>query len=107
METSYTPCMGYEKLTVTNAVKQLTVTKYKAQLDALPDLLKTAKTAVITSETDSIRYTFDGTDPVAATTGHLLLAGSVLTVHGYANIAKLKMIRVTADATIHVSYFGG
>jgi hypothetical protein len=108
METSYAPTLGYETLTVSNSVKQLTSTKYKTRLDSVPDLLKTAKSALITVEAADLRFTTDGTAPVASTTGHFIPAGVSFVINGYQNIAALQMIRNAAvDATIHVTYYGG
>jgi hypothetical protein len=69
--------------------------------------LTSARCAFITVEaTNGLRYTFDGTDPVASTTGHLLAGGGSITIYGYSNIKKLKMIRDGGtDAAIKVSYF--
>jgi hypothetical protein len=108
MDTPYTPCIGYEAITVSTVVIQLTAAQYKQQRTNAPDLLKTAKSVLITTETADIRITFDGTAPAAGAAGHLILAGSSFTIYGYQNIAALKMIRNAAvDAPIRVSYFGG
>lgn len=86
----------YEKLTVSNSVKTLTAAKYAGQQGCL-----------ITAEaTNGLRYTFDGTAPVAATTGHLLAGGGTLRVVGKDLMANLKMIREGgSDAVIHVTCF--
>lgn len=57
-------------------------------------------------ETNDIRWTCDGTAPVAATTGHLLQAGDVLTLYGYGNILKFRAIREGGtNGTLQVTFF--
>lgn len=108
METPYTPTMGMEKLTVSNSVKQLTFAKHTVQSSTAPDSRKCAKSVLISVEGYGIRFTTDGTAPVAATTGHPAEAGATFTVNGYQNIVALKMIRETgSDATVTATYFGG
>lgn len=104
--------IGYETVTVSNTAKQLTeakFTNYSLTGLAVPtdQALANARCAFITVEaTNGLRYTFDGTDPVAATTGHLLAGGGSLAIYGYTNIKNLKMIRDGgSDAAIQVSYF--
>ena len=100
--------LNYESLTVSNTVKTLTATEYKV-LSATGASMKTATKCLITVDgtagTNDIRFTTDGTDPVATTTGHLLQAKQALFLTGFSNIAKLKMIREGSDAVIHVTYF--
>jgi len=62
-----------------------------------------AEFALVTVETDQIRYRTDGTDP-DATTGHLLDPGDALELDNHDDIRRFKAIRVTATATIQVSY---
>ena len=63
-----------------------------------------AGTAFLTVETNSIRFTLDGTTPEAAV-GHLLAAGDSLIIRGLQNIRNLRMIRATADASVKVTVF--
>jgi hypothetical protein len=103
----YGNCIAFEKLTVTNAVKQLTAAKYN---DVGVDK-RDASVAFISLAgvpgTNDLRWTLDGTAPVAATTGHVLQAGGNLTVKGRTNIANLKLIRDgSSDGLITISYFG-
>lgn len=108
METSYVPTLGFETLTVSNSVKQATAAKIRVQAGSSPDHLKTAKSALFTVETAAIRFTTDGTAPVASTTGHVVAAGGSFVVNGYQNIVALKMIRDTgSDATVQATYYGG
>ncbi len=95
--------IGYEKLTVSSTAKQLTATKYYVQ--SATELTKMAARAMLTVEGDKVRYTLEGTAPVAATTGHLLNVGDILWLDSYADVKNLKMIRETTDATVHVTYW--
>lgn len=90
----------HENLTVTNAVKMLTTTN----LRQFGTQKVSAREVFITTETDSIRYTVDGTTP-STTVGHLVPLASTLTITGLDNIMNLKMFRVTTDATVKVTYF--
>jgi len=60
--------------------------------------------ALVTSGA-AIRYTMDGTTPVATTTGHLLAAGDSITVSGKPAIMKLRMIRESGDSVVAVTCF--
>lgn len=107
METGYTPTLGYESFTVSSAVKQGTPAKYIVYANT-PEQRRSAKSALITVEGADIRFTTDGTAPVAATVGHKVLSGGSFTVNGFQNVAGLKMIRNAAvDATVHITYYGG
>lgn len=106
------PAMNYESLTVSNTPKALTASEYKTALVKDPGtaanppatVTNTAKMALITVETDAIRFTLDGTT-VSDTAGHKLNSGDSLTIYGLQNIAKARFHRVSNDATIHVTYF--
>ena len=71
-----------------------------------------AKGALITVETDQVRWRDDGTDPTSSE-GHLLNAGDVLTFDSW-SVPKLnwrqvlnaiKVIRVTNDAKLKISWY--
>lgn len=62
-----------------------------------------AHRAFITTETDSIRWTVDGTTPTSSK-GHLSYAGEAIEIEGIANVAAFRAIRVTTNATLRVSY---
>lgn len=65
---------------------------------------KAADEALVTVETQSIRYRQDGVDPTSAI-GVLVAAGASFTVRGAAAIARLRLIRATgADGAIQVQY---
>jgi len=63
-----------------------------------------AHIAVVTIETDEIRYWTDGTTPTGSS-GHLAAAGSSFLVCGLNSLKNFLAIRVTTDADMKVSYF--
>lgn len=90
---------NFEQLTVTNAVKTLTATKYQSGS-------KKAQIAFITVESADIRYTYDGTTP-DGNVGHLAVAGTALTLFGTHDIENFKAYRdAGSDAIISVTYEG-
>ena len=108
--TQYRAGFDGEKLTVTNASKALTASVYNPVITDVPSVQSRADYAVITVETDSIRWwpCTGALCTIGAPTsanGHLVTAGSSFTIYGYGNIVSLRMIRVTTDATIQVSYY--
>lgn len=88
---------GFEQITVSSTVKTLDPLKFNP--DGRP-----ADMAIITCETDAVRYRSDGQAPTAAV-GHQLAVAGVLLVYGEAAMRALQLIRVTGDATLFVSYF--
>lgn len=90
----------FDTITVSASAIGLTASKYTA-----PPLepLKEAQYIIITSETNNIRYRIDGTNPTASV-GHLLTAGSTLTLTGFSTIKNFKAIATGADATIMATY---
>lgn len=98
MDTLRVP-LGFEQLTVSSTSKALTATVYDVlDGDGVADL------AVISVETDAIRYRCDGVAPTASV-GMPQAANSTFTVYGVLSVRKLRMIRVTTDATIEVHYY--
>jgi hypothetical protein len=63
-----------------------------------------AAVAVVTVETDQIRYWVDGSTPTSSS-GHLAEAGSSFTICGLNSIDNFSAIRVTLDAAIKASFF--
>jgi hypothetical protein len=61
-----------------------------------------ATTAVITAETQAVRYRDDGTNPTA-TVGMPIAVGQPFTYTG--NLAAIKFIEQTASAKLNVSYY--
>jgi hypothetical protein len=53
----------------------------------------------------AIRYTLDGTTPVATTTGHLMAAGDTMMVYGKPAIMKMLMIREAGDSVVAITCF--
>ena len=77
--------------------------------DATPaiDAGSTVRRALITIETDQIRWRDDGTAPTSSV-GHLMEAGDVLdfTERNWETVLnKIQFIRVTTDATLSISYY--
>lgn len=101
--TQYRGAFAVETLTVSNSVKTLTSSIYAPTVtDGIPASNR-ADYALITVETDCLRYWPNGTDP-STTVGHKVCDGGTITVSGFSNIANLKMIRITNNVTIQVSY---
>jgi hypothetical protein len=94
---------GKEKLTVSSTAKALTSSVYAPICTDSPPALCQADYAYITVETDALRW-WPHDDPTS-TDGHLQPANTSFTVWGFDNIVNLRMIRVTTDATIQVSYY--
>lgn len=89
----------HESITVSNSAVTLDLTKVQPATPA-----RNAERVVIDIETDQIRYTYDGGTTPTSSVGHLAGPGDRIVMNGYGNIRRLKMIRVTADATIKVTY---
>lgn len=91
--------IGYEDITVSSTALGFTTGT------AFPDG-KTARAdlAVVTCETDAVRYRLDGVAPTA-TVGHKLAADGSLTIYGERNLKAAQFIRVTLDATLRVTYY--
>lgn len=71
------------------------------------DGTRAAKAAVISVDTNPIRYRMDGQAAVTNTTGHYVAAGTTFTIFGGKNISNLRMIRDStagADATVRITY---
>ena len=62
-----------------------------------------AKYALLTVETDQIRWWADGSTPTA-TWGHLSNIGDVIELHGANQIINFSAIRVSGNALLQVSY---
>jgi hypothetical protein len=96
-----------EKVTVDATVGGVSLTTATYEDHAAADAVKKSATgAKITVETQSIRYTEDGTAPVAAGAGTLATAGTQIILESYQAIKKFKAIRETgSSATIEVVYY--
>lgn len=89
---------AHETITVSNVSLPFTVATSQ------PTGQVQAFSALVTIEVDSIRWWADGTAPTAAI-GHLASPGQTIEVCGTDNIRNFRMIRVTTDSTVRVSYF--
>lgn len=91
---------AFETITVTGGALPFTVTKAFIA-DTMP-----AERAVVTVETAPVRFTLDGTVPTS-TVGHLLNPGDVLVVQAETNLRNFRVIVVSANATLQVTYYRG
>ncbi len=87
---------GVQKLTVSNVSIGVTIPT-GADDSSFP------KALFVTVEADAIRFRYDGTAPTA-TDGHKVDAGGNFTVEGHENVVNFRMIRVTGDATVQVTF---
>lgn len=102
--TQYRGAFAKEKLTVSNTAKILTNSVYNPVVSGRPASQTRADYALITVETDCLRY-WPTNDAPTSTDGHKVCDGGAITIYGYNNILHFKMIRVTNDVTIQVSYY--
>ena len=63
-----------------------------------------AKAALITVESNTIRFRTDGTDP-ETDEGHPIVAGDSYIVRGGGNVKRLRFLDVSAAATVMVTVF--
>lgn len=103
VEGNFTPvAYAFESITVSSAVKTLTVATYMPQAQGI-----TAPVAAwITCKDAAIRYRLDNVDP-SATVGHYLDDGDGLMI-GSGSVQRFRAILDTAavtDAIISVTYF--
>jgi hypothetical protein len=91
---------GYETITVNSTVTGFTASKIA------PSGGNQIIGALVSVETQPIRYTLDGTDPAGGGTGHKLLSGDFLEVWGSQVLADFQVVRDnTTNATLRVTYF--
>lgn len=97
---------SFEKITVADAVKTLTLSKYSSDvLQSSSGSVSVGPSVLITSEGGDMRYRLDGNDPTT-TDGHLLSNGDVLKLKDYDDIQRFKAIRVgSVSGVLQVSYF--
>jgi ABC-type amino acid transport substrate-binding protein len=89
-----TPC-GYQQITTLSSAQSLTI----------PTNICAAGTvtfAVITAETQAVRYRDDGTDPTASV-GQPLAVGVILEYSG--SLSKVKFIAQTGSPVLNISYY--
>ena len=93
--------VGYEAITVSSTAIGFTAAKI---LPTTGDFKAHRCQAVFaTLETDSIRFTLDGTTPTNLI-GHLLTSGQNLTIRNAVDIVNFRAIRVTSDASLKVTF---
>ncbi len=91
--------LDHEELTISTAALGFTDATIKQAAG-------NAAIAVVTVETDAIRYWVDGTTPTSSS-GHLAPADTAFTICGLNSIDNFLAIRVTLDAAIKASFFKG
>jgi hypothetical protein len=92
-----TACMGYQQITSLSAATALTVPKRDAT-----GLIGSPKLAIITVETQAVRWRDDGVAPTASV-GMPLAAGATLQYDG--DLSRIQFIEQTASAKINISYY--
>lgn len=93
-----TSCLGYQQITSLSAASGLTV----PTRDPSTGLTVKANFALITPETNAVRWRDDGTAPTASV-GMPLAAGVTLQYDG--DLSKIKFIEQTASAVLNISYY--
>lgn len=92
-----TSCLGYQQITSLSSAQTLTV----PARDVLGNKQQ-ATIALITPETQAVRWRDDGTAPTA-TVGMPLAVGVTLQYDG--DLTKIQFIEQTASAKINISYY--
>jgi hypothetical protein len=90
--------LGYQQITGLSVAKGLTV----PTIDPNTGLTVKANFALITPDTNGVRWRDDGTAPTASI-GMPLAAGVTLQYDG--DLSKIKFIESTASAVLNVSYY--
>ncbi len=86
--------LGYQQITSLSGSTALTI--------AIDENARNAGRAIISPETQNVRWRDDGTAPTASV-GYLLAAGSELVYEG--SLDKLRFIEVTASAKLNICYY--
>lgn len=93
-----TSCLGYQQITSLSSAQGLTV----PSVDPVSGLNVMPTIALITPETNGVRWRDDGTNPTASV-GMPLAAGVTLQYDG--DLRKIKFIEQTASAKLNISYY--
>ena len=93
-----TSCMGYQQITSLSSAQSLTV----PQVDPVTGLNAKPTIALITPETNGVRWRDDGTAPTASV-GMPLAAGVTLQYDG--DLSRIRFIEQTASAKLNISYY--
>lgn len=97
------PCQS-EMITVSNAVKTLTATKYQPISGALAT--HQVFYTLISVDGADLRYTLDGTTPVGGSVGHVLFDGDSMMINGKEGTMQFKCIRdAGVDVLLAATYF--
>lgn len=88
-----------EALTVSSVAIGFTASKYNPG-----GSLNQARVAILSTETDSLRYRVNGSNPTSSV-GHLVPAGSSAVVCGYTAIEQFKAIRVSTDVAVYATFY--
>lgn len=92
-----TSCLGYQQITSLSSAQSLSVPSVDANgLAVKPSI------ALITPETQGVRWRDDGTDPTSSV-GMPLAAGVTLQYDG--DLKKIRFIEQTASAKLNISYY--
>lgn len=93
-----TSCLGYQQIASLSSAQSLNV----PTVDPVTGLNAKPSIALITPETQGVRWRDDGTAPTASV-GMPLAAGVTLQYDG--DLTKIKFIEQTASAKINISYY--
>lgn len=93
-----TSCLGYQQISTLSSAQSLTV----PSVDPSTGLNVTPSFALITPETNGVRWRDDGVAPTASV-GMPLAAGVTLQYDG--DLKKIRFIEQTASAKINISYY--
>jgi len=93
-----TSCLGYQQITSLSSAQSLTV----PQFDPVTGLNVKPTIALITPETQGVRWRDDGTAPTASV-GMPLAAGVTLQYDG--DLSKIRFIEQSASAKLNISYY--
>jgi hypothetical protein len=94
--------LGYRELAVSTAVVSLADAEDPADATQV-GVPRGSVIALISCEANDVRWRDDGTSP-AATEGIVLSSGVTLEYDG--NLNMIEFIRKTADATLHIAFYG-
>lgn len=96
---------GVAFATERKTVSSTAVTLTTATFEPGTDRALFARYAVLSTETDAIRFLMVSGSTPTASIGHLAPTGSYITICGLTSIENFKMIRVTTDAAVQATYF--
>ena len=93
-----TSCLGYQQISTLSSAQNLTVPSVDPNtgLNLMPTI------AIITPETNGVRWRDDGVAPTASV-GRPLAAGVTLQYDG--DLRKIRFIEQTASAKINITYY--